>query len=159
MPTLSLVRSLTSSQSYSCMVGQEVDAIRMIGDSSILRHIVRIPPDSFHNLDLIFYHRRNSSRSARSWSLEAVRTSISEFRLPQTDRIFHRTACLEDNTTWHLVNDIEALRKHLGIERWLVFGGSWGSTLSLAYAQVRYHVYSPIHLEDSPVNCRRIQSQ
>ncbi|HEX5650073.1 MAG TPA: prolyl aminopeptidase [Steroidobacteraceae bacterium] len=44
-------------------------------------------------------------------------------------------ASLEDNTTWHLVADIEALRKHLGIERWLVFGGSWGSTLSLAYAQ------------------------
>jgi len=44
-------------------------------------------------------------------------------------------ASLEDNTTWHLVADIEALRRHLGIERWLVFGGSWGSTLALAYAQ------------------------
>jgi proline iminopeptidase len=44
-------------------------------------------------------------------------------------------ANLEDNTTWHLVEDIEKLRKHLGVERWLVFGGSWGSTLSLAYAQ------------------------
>ena len=44
-------------------------------------------------------------------------------------------ASLEENTTWHLVEDIECLRKHLGIERWLVFGGSWGSTLSLAYAQ------------------------
>jgi proline iminopeptidase len=44
-------------------------------------------------------------------------------------------ASLHDNTTWHLVADIEALRKHLGIESWLVFGGSWGSTLSLAYAQ------------------------
>jgi proline iminopeptidase len=42
---------------------------------------------------------------------------------------------LEDNTTWHLVADIEALREHLRIERWLVFGGSWGSTLALAYAQ------------------------
>ena len=42
---------------------------------------------------------------------------------------------LEDNTTPHLVADIERLRTHLGIERWLVFGGSWGSTLSLAYAQ------------------------
>lgn len=41
---------------------------------------------------------------------------------------------LEDNTTGHLVSDMEALRAHLGIERWLVFGGSWGSTLSLAYA-------------------------
>ncbi len=44
-------------------------------------------------------------------------------------------ASLEENTTWHLVEDIERLRKHLGIERWLVFGGSWGSTLSLAYAE------------------------
>jgi proline iminopeptidase len=44
-------------------------------------------------------------------------------------------ASLVDNTTWHLVSDIEALREHLGIERWLVFGGSWGSTLALAYAQ------------------------
>jgi proline iminopeptidase len=44
-------------------------------------------------------------------------------------------ASLVDNTTWHLVQDIETLRAHLGIERWQVFGGSWGSTLALAYAQ------------------------
>ena len=44
-------------------------------------------------------------------------------------------ASLEENTTWHLVQDIEALRQHLHIERFLVFGGSWGSTLALAYAQ------------------------
>jgi proline iminopeptidase len=44
-------------------------------------------------------------------------------------------ANLVDNTTWHLVADIERLREHLGIKRWLVFGGSWGSTLALAYAQ------------------------
>lgn len=43
-------------------------------------------------------------------------------------------ACLQDNTTWHLVADIEALRRHLGIERWQVVGGSWGSSLALAYA-------------------------
>jgi proline iminopeptidase len=42
---------------------------------------------------------------------------------------------LRENTTWHLVGDIEKLREHLGIDRWVVFGGSWGSTLSLAYAQ------------------------
>lgn len=42
---------------------------------------------------------------------------------------------LEHNTTPHLVADIETLRRHLGIERWLLFGGSWGSTLALAYAQ------------------------
>jgi len=44
-------------------------------------------------------------------------------------------ASLEDNTTWHLVADIEKLRNHFGVEQWLVFGGSWGSTLSLAYAE------------------------
>jgi proline iminopeptidase len=44
-------------------------------------------------------------------------------------------ASLVDNTTWHLVSDIEALRAHLGIEQWHVFGGSWGSTLALAYAE------------------------
>ena len=44
-------------------------------------------------------------------------------------------ASLEDNTTWHLVEDMERLRGHLGIERWQVFGGSWGSTLALAYAE------------------------
>jgi len=45
------------------------------------------------------------------------------------------SASLVDNTTWHLVADIEALREHLKIDRWQVFGGSWGSTLALAYAQ------------------------
>lgn len=44
-------------------------------------------------------------------------------------------ASLEHNTTWDLVADIELLRELLGIERWQVFGGSWGSTLALAYAQ------------------------
>jgi proline iminopeptidase len=42
---------------------------------------------------------------------------------------------LVDNTIWHLVGDIERLRVHLGIDRWLVWGGSWGVTLALAYAQ------------------------
>ena len=44
-------------------------------------------------------------------------------------------ADLTANTTWTLVADLELLREHLGIERWQVFGGSWGSTLALAYAQ------------------------
>lgn len=44
-------------------------------------------------------------------------------------------ASLEDNTTWHLVQDIEQLREQLGVDQWLVFGGSWGSTLALAYAE------------------------
>ena len=42
---------------------------------------------------------------------------------------------LEANTTWHLVADIERLRALMGVERWLVFGGSWGSALALAYAE------------------------
>lgn len=45
------------------------------------------------------------------------------------------SASLEENTTWDLVSDIEKLREHLKIDKWVVFGGSWGSTLSLAYAQ------------------------
>ncbi len=44
-------------------------------------------------------------------------------------------AATEANTTWHLVEDIERLRRHLGIESWLTFGGSWGSTLALAYGE------------------------
>lgn len=43
-------------------------------------------------------------------------------------------ACLEDNTTQHLVEDVHALKEHLEFEKWHVFGGSWGSTLSLCYA-------------------------
>ncbi|EJU04971.1 prolyl aminopeptidase serine peptidase [Dacryopinax primogenitus] len=45
------------------------------------------------------------------------------------------SACLEHNTTWDLVEDVERIRKHLGIHKWVVFGGSWGSTLALAYAE------------------------
>jgi proline iminopeptidase len=44
-------------------------------------------------------------------------------------------ASVEANTTWHLVADIELIRRTLGIERWIVFGGSWGATLALIYAQ------------------------
>ncbi|CAF1026678.1 unnamed protein product [Adineta steineri] len=44
-------------------------------------------------------------------------------------------ACLEENTTWDLVEDLEKLRKHVNVDKWIVFGGSWGSALSLAYAE------------------------
>src|SRR6185436_9879796 len=44
-------------------------------------------------------------------------------------------ASIEENTTPLLVSDIEAIRHHVGIDRWQVFGGSWGSTLALAYAE------------------------
>ncbi|WP_404395572.1 prolyl aminopeptidase [Stutzerimonas chloritidismutans] len=54
-------------------------------------------------------------------------------------------ASLENNTTAHLVADMQRIREHLGIDKWVLFGGSWGSTLSLAYAQ-RYpeHVHALI---------------
>ena len=41
---------------------------------------------------------------------------------------------LNENTTWDLVEDIEIIRRHLDIDKWVVFGGSWGSTLALSYA-------------------------
>jgi len=44
-------------------------------------------------------------------------------------------ACTAENTTWHLVDDMERLRRHLNVEKWLLFGGSWGSTLALTYAE------------------------
>lgn len=52
-----------------------------------------------------------------------------------TPHLSDPAADLAANTTWHLVADLELLREHLGIDRWQVFGGSWGSTLALAYAQ------------------------
>ena len=42
---------------------------------------------------------------------------------------------LRENNTWEVVEDVERLRRHLGIDKWVVFGGSWGSTLSLAYSE------------------------
>lgn len=53
-------------------------------------------------------------------------------------------ASLEHNTTWDLVADMEKIREHLGIKQWMVFGGSWGSTLGLAYAQT--HPERVLHL-------------
>ncbi len=44
-------------------------------------------------------------------------------------------ACIRDNTTWHLIADMERIRASLGIDRWIAFGGSWGATLALIYAQ------------------------
>lgn len=53
-------------------------------------------------------------------------------------------ASVKDNTTWHLVEDIETIRRQLDIEAWIVFGGSWGATLSLIYAQT--HPERVLHL-------------
>ena len=49
-------------------------------------------------------------------------------------------ASLDDNTTWHLIEDIEKIREQFGVDHWLVFGGSWGSTLALAYAETHPEV-------------------
>jgi proline iminopeptidase len=62
---------------------------------------------------------------------------------------------LAANTTQHLITDIELLRRHLGIERWLVFGGSWGSTLGLAYAQAHPERVSQIVLFSIATTTRR----
>jgi proline iminopeptidase len=75
----------------------------------------------------------------------ATNPSMRRFFDPRRYRIvlFDQRGCgsskphaeLRENDTWELVADIEKLRVHLGIERWMLFGGSWGSTLALAYAQ------------------------
>jgi proline iminopeptidase len=74
----------------------------------------------------------------------AINTTMRRFFDPSRWRVtlFDQRGCgksrpnasLQDNTTWTLVEDIERLRKRLGIDKWTVFGGSWGSTLALAYA-------------------------
>ncbi|MEM1393854.1 MAG: prolyl aminopeptidase [Cyanobacteria bacterium P01_H01_bin.150] len=73
------------------------------------------------------------------------RSSYRQYFNPEKWRVimFDQRGCgkstphaeLRENTTWDLVSDIEKLREHLGINNWVVFGGSWGSTLSLAYSQ------------------------
>ncbi|SDJ58957.1 prolyl aminopeptidase [Nonomuraea jiangxiensis] len=78
-----------------------------------------------------------SAKHRRQWDPERYRIVLFDQRNcgrsrphagdPATD--------LSANTTWHLVRDMERLREHLGIDRWQVFGGSWGSALALAYAQ------------------------
>jgi proline iminopeptidase len=55
-------------------------------------------------------------------------------------------ASVEHNTTWDLVHDVESVRTYLGIDRWMVFGGSWGSTLALAYAETHPSVVTEMVL-------------
>jgi proline iminopeptidase len=62
---------------------------------------------------------------------------------------------LNDNTSAHLVADLEAIRARLGIERWLVFGGSWGATLALLYAQAHPHAVNGLILRGSFLARRR----
>jgi pimeloyl-ACP methyl ester carboxylesterase len=65
-----------------------------------------------------------SPRSTRRGQVETVRISRLLSTRVRSDAT-HRIACLEDNTTWDLVKDVERLRVHLNIEKWHVFGGSW----------------------------------
>jgi len=76
-----------------------------------------------------------SVMSARFPAIEPYETGMLD--VGDGQRIYWEAldTSLETNTTEHLIGDIEKLRAHLGIERWLVWGGSWGVTLGLAYAQ------------------------
>ena len=83
------------------------------------------------------------------------------FHDPETYRIilFDQRGCgrstpyasLEDNTTWHLVSDMEAIREELRIDKWQVFGGSWGSTLGMTYAQTHPERVSELPGSAKPV--------
>lgn len=82
-------------------------------------------------------HSSLNDRSSSSTSVERANlhrssnnphTVIHTYETSQLTESFCRSACLEENTTWDLVKDIETLRKHLSIEKWHVFGGSWVST-------------------------------
>ncbi|SDK11907.1 proline iminopeptidase [Nonomuraea maritima] len=78
-----------------------------------------------------------SADHRRQWNPELYRIVLFDQRncgrsLPHAS---DAATDLSANTTWHLVADVERLREHLGIDQWQVFGGSWGSTLALAYAQ------------------------
>jgi proline iminopeptidase len=74
----------------------------------------------------------SDARARRFFDPEAYRIIVFDQRGCGRSRPH---ASLLDNTTWDLVADIEKLRRHLQIDKWLVFGGSWGSTLALAYAE------------------------
>jgi proline iminopeptidase len=76
-------------------------------------------------------------RPTRAWDPESYRVIRFDQRNcgRSTPHASDPAVDMSRNTTWHLVDDMERLREHLGIERWLVDGASWGTTLALAYAQ------------------------
>jgi len=105
-----------------------------------------LPPDGAHEI----YYEECGNRHGRPCVIlhggpgGAINPTMRRFFDPTKWRmaLFDQRGCgrsrpnasLEDNTTWSLIRDIERLREHLGVEKWCVFGGSWGSTLALAYA-------------------------
>ncbi len=107
----------------------------------------RLPVDSHHTLYLeqhgrqdgvpaVFLHGGPGSGCQR---IHARQFDPALFRAVLFDQrgagLSEPRLCLTDNTTWHLVEDMERIRAALAIDRWLVVGGSWGSTLALAYAE------------------------
>jgi proline iminopeptidase len=105
-----------------------------------------LPPDGAHE---IYYEECGAPKGKPCVILHggpggAINPTMRRFFDPAKWRmaLFDQRGCgksrpnasLEDNTTWTLIEDIERLRVHLGVEKWCVFGGSWGSTLALAYA-------------------------
>ena len=107
----------------------------------------RLPVDSRHTLYLeqfgwrdgvpaVFLHGGPGSGCQRA---HARQFDPAVFRAVLFDQrgagLSEPRLCMVDNTTWHLVEDMERIRRALEIERWLVVGGSWGSTLALAYAE------------------------
>ena len=73
-----------------------------------------------------------SDAFTRFFDLKRFKVIMFDQRGAMRSKLF---ACMEENTTQHSIEDMEALRKHLGIKQWLVFGGSWGSLLSILYGQ------------------------
>lgn len=114
-----------------------------------------IEPYATHRLKVSALHELNVTEFGNPKGKPAVllhggpgagtNPTMPRFHDPEAYRIvlFDQRGCgkstpyaeLRENTTWDLVADIEAIRVHLGIDRWQVFGGSWGSTLALAYAE------------------------
>lgn len=114
-----------------------------------------IEPCATHRLKVSALHELNVTEFGNPEGKPAVvlhggpgagtNPTMPRFHDPEAYRIvlFDQRGCgkstpyaeLRENTTWDLVADIEAIRLHLGIDRWQVFGGSWGSTLALAYAE------------------------
>lgn len=105
-----------------------------------------LPTDSVHE---VFYEEAGARAGRRCLILHggpggAINPTMRRFFDPTRWRmtLFDQRGCgrsrpnasLQDNTTWTLIEDIERLRERLGVEKWTVFGGSWGSTLALAYA-------------------------
>ena len=58
--------------------------------------------------------------------------------------MYYLIIIMQENTTWDLVSDLEKLREYLGVTQWVIFGGSWGSTLALTYAETHPDVVKAI---------------